>query len=97
MKGANTVSKLITIAQALRDSGLAVELDTKNNEVTVSGADYLISISEELGNFSALLNAGNDTSCNSWAHEEELFTYRNPMAVIKAVAKRVKLIESFSE
>ena len=92
-----TMSKLISIAQTLRDSGLTVSLDTKDNEVSVSGADYLITISEELGQFSATLFAGSDYSCNDWTHEEELFTYRNPKAVASAVAKRVKDLESLGE
>jgi len=95
MKGANIMSKLIHIAQALRDKGLTVTLDTIDNEVTVLDRNFSILISEELGQFSATLFTGD--YLNAWASEEELFTYRNPNAVVSAVAKRVKLIESFSE
>ena len=86
------MSKLITIAQALRDSGLTVSLDTRDNEVTVSGSDYEVCVSEYAGQFQATLFAGN--YLNAWAYEEELFSYRNPMAVIKAVAKRVKQLDN---
>jgi hypothetical protein len=91
------MSKLITIAQALRDSGLTVTLDARNKEVSVSGSDYLISIAEYSGEFQAMLFAGNDTSCNAWAYEEELFSYRNPMAVIGAVSRRVEQLNNFGD
>lgn len=89
------MSKLIYIAQTLRDTGLAVSLDTKDNEVTVSGSDFEIVIGETSGQFSATLFGGNDM--NAWAYERELFTYRNPKAVASKIIKEVKHLESVGE
>lgn len=91
------MSKLTYIAQALRDSGLTVSLNTRDNEVVVSGSDYNLCVSEYSGEFQGALYAGHDNSCNAWAYEEELFSYRNPMAVIGAVSRRVEQLNNLGD
>ena len=91
------MSKLTYIAQALRDSGLTVSLDSRDKEITVSGSDYNLCVSEYAGEFQGALYAGHDTSCNAWAYEEELFSYRNPMAVVSAVSRRVEQLNNLGD
>lgn len=85
------MSKLTYIAQALRDSGLTVSLDTRDKEVTVSGSDYNLCVTEEAGTFFATLYAG--SYLNAHTYEEELKPYRNPLAMVSAVSRRVKQLE----
>lgn len=85
------MSKLIYIAQALRDSGLTVSLEERETEVKVSGSDYDLFVTEEAGTFFATLYAG--SYLNAHTYEEELKSYRNPLAMVSAVSRRVKQLE----
>lgn len=84
-------NKLIYIAQALRDSGLKVSLGT-DDEVSVSGNDYELCVTEEAGTFFGTLYAGR--YLNAHTYEEELKSYRNPMAMVSAVSRRVKQLDN---
>jgi hypothetical protein len=90
-----TMSKLVSIAQALRDSGLTVSFDSRDNEVTVSDSDFQIVITEELGTFFGTLYAGSEL--NAHTYEEELFNYRNTRAVVGEVSRRVKQLNNLSD
>ena len=87
-------NKLIYIAQALRGSGLRVRLGT-DDEVTVSGNEYELCVTEEAGTFFATLYAG--SYLNAHTYEEELKSYRNPMAMVSAVSRRVEQLYNFGD
>jgi hypothetical protein len=86
------MNKLTYIAQALRDSGLTVSLDSRDKEVTVSGSDFQLCVTEEAGTFFGTLYAGR--YLNAHTYEEELKSYRNPMAMVSAVSRRVKQLDN---
>jgi hypothetical protein len=88
-------NKLIYIAQALRDAGLIVGLDLQGKEVTVSGSDFQVCVNEDRGSFYGTLYAG--IYLNAHTYEEELFSYRNPMAVVSAVSRRVEQLNNLGD
>lgn len=82
------MSNLNYITSALAEAGLVVHNNGHDVKVSFASTPALIWITEDANGIGATLFAGTDYSCNDWAHEEELFLYRNPKAVVEAV-KRV--------